>query len=61
MHCFDCITLIEGDSTTPDTVSRVREQIMPGDRVIVVLDSNHTRKHVLNELNAYAPFVSPGF
>jgi cephalosporin hydroxylase len=27
---------------------------------VVVLDSSHTRKHVLAELNAYAPLVSTG-
>ena len=28
--------------------------------VIVALDSDHTHKHVLAELEAYAPLVSPG-
>ena len=54
------ITLIEGDSTSPDTVRRVREEIAPGNRVLVVLDSNHTKDHVLAELEAYAPLVAPG-
>jgi cephalosporin hydroxylase len=27
---------------------------------MVILDSNHTKAHVLNELGAYAPLVSPG-
>src|SRR5262249_38401608 len=31
----------------------------PGETVIVFLDSNHTKAHVLAELNAYAPLVSP--
>jgi len=27
--------------------------------VMVILDSNHTHEHVLQELQQYAPFVSP--
>lgn len=54
------ITLIEGDSTDPAVVRRVRDQVAPGERVLVVLDSNHTKDHVLAELEAYAPLVSPG-
>ncbi|RJF76861.1 hydroxylase [Azospirillum cavernae] len=54
----DLITLIEGDSSAPDTVDRVRATIMPGERVLVILDSNHHQDHVLAELEAYAPLVS---
>ena len=57
---FPHITLIEGDSADEDIVARVRECIGDGDRVIVFLDSNHTREHVLRELRAYAPLVTPG-
>ncbi len=52
------ITLIEGGSTTPDTQSKVRSLIRPGETVLVILDSNHTRDHVLDELNAYHDLVS---
>jgi cephalosporin hydroxylase len=54
------ITLIEGSSTAPETVAQVRAQIQPGERVLVLLDSSHTRQHVADELSAYAPLVSPG-
>jgi cephalosporin hydroxylase len=54
------IELIEGDSVAPATLARVRELLRPGERVLVMLDSNHTRAHVLAELRAYAPFVTPG-
>lgn len=54
------ITLIEGDSTAEATLRRVHEQVRPGERALVILDSNHTRAHVLAELEAYAPLVSPG-
>jgi cephalosporin hydroxylase len=54
------ITLIEGDSTAESTLRRVREQVKPGERTLIILDSSHTRTHVLAELEAYAPLVSPG-
>ena len=54
------ITLIEGDSTSSDVVAQVRALIAPEHRVLVVLDSNHSRAHVRGELNAYAPLVSVG-
>jgi len=54
------ITLVEGSSIDPATVSRVRELVEPDDRVLVLLDSNHTKLHVARELEAYAPLVSIG-
>jgi cephalosporin hydroxylase len=57
---FPGITLIEGDSVAPPTLDLVRAQIRPGDTVLVCLDSCHTRAHVLAELEAYAPLVTPG-
>ena len=43
-----------------DTVAEVRSLIRPGDRVMVTLDSNHTKAHVAAELERYAPLVTPG-
>jgi cephalosporin hydroxylase len=57
---FPFITLIEGDSISPQVVSKVRQQIKLGEKVLVLLDSCHTKAHVLGELKAYAPLVSPG-
>lgn len=54
------ITLIEGSSTDEATVAQVRAQIRPGEKVLVLLDSCHTYAHVMAELEAYAPLVSPG-
>jgi cephalosporin hydroxylase len=54
------VTLIDGSSTAPDVLDRVRAQIGPADRVLVALDSGHSRENVLAELEAYAPLVSPG-
>lgn len=55
---FPFITLIEGDSTAKNTLSQVKEQIPEGSTVMLVLDSCHTKEHVLKELSAYAPLVS---
>lgn len=54
------LTLIEGSSTAPDIVEQVKAQIKPGDTVMVVLDSCHSKEHVLGELEAYAPLVTQG-
>lgn len=56
----DYITMIEGSSIDPDVVDQVSKQIKPGESVMVILDSNHTKDHVLGELQAYAPLVSIG-
>ncbi len=54
------IALIEGSSIEPETVAAVRGRIAAEDRVMVVLDSNHSHDHVLAELRLYAPLVTPG-
>lgn len=54
------IKLIEGDSTAEDTVEQVRKSIAEGDTVMVLLDSCHTKQHVLRELEAYHSLISPG-
>ena len=54
------ITLVEGSSVDPPVLARVAAQLAEGERGLVILDSNHTRAHVLDELRAYAPFVAVG-
>ena len=54
------ITLIEGSSVAPEVVAQARGNVRPGETVLVVLDSNHTKAHVLAELRAYSSFVSKG-
>ena len=56
----DLITLIVGSSTAPEVVAQVKGLINPGETVLVVLDSDHSYKHVADELTAYAPMVTPG-
>lgn len=52
------ITLLEGSSTQPEIISQVQQQVQPGDKVLILLDSNHTYSHVLDELKAYSSIVS---
>jgi cephalosporin hydroxylase len=54
------ITLVEGDSIDPAIVSRVASSVRADDRVMVFLDSKHTKDHVLAELEAYSGFVTEG-
>ena len=54
------ITLIEGDSVSADVVREVAELINGGETVLVILDSNHTKAHVLAELEQYSPLVTAG-
>lgn len=55
---YDRITMIEGSSVDDNIVGVVRSKIKACDRGLVILDSNHTRAHVLAELRAYAEFVA---
>lgn len=54
------ITLFEGDSVGPEIVEQVRAEVDGAETVLVLLDSGHTRDHVLAELREYGPLVSPG-
>mgnify|MGYP001371612531 CR=1 FL=1 len=57
---FPLITLVEGSSTAPETVDLIRSQINIGETVIAILDSCHTKQHVLQELEAYSDIITPG-
>jgi cephalosporin hydroxylase len=54
------VVLIEGGSVDADTLARVRAEIPADARVMVVLDSDHSRAHVLSECRAYGPMVTEG-
>jgi cephalosporin hydroxylase len=54
------IIMLEGSSISPEIISEVRKIANSKKRVMVFLDSNHTHKHVIEELNLYSPFVSKG-
>jgi cephalosporin hydroxylase len=54
------ITYLRGSSTADETLERIRSSIAPGEKVMVFLDSDHSRDHVLTELRLYSPLVTPG-
>jgi cephalosporin hydroxylase len=54
------IQMIQASSIDPDTVVQVKELARTFEKVLVLLDSNHTHEHVLAELNAYAHLASVG-
>ena len=54
------ISLIEGSSIDSRVVDQVKALIKPKEKVMVILDSNHSKDHVLNELKLYGSMVSPG-
>jgi cephalosporin hydroxylase len=53
------IDMIQGSSIAPEIIAHVYEYAKGYERILVCLDSNHTHDHVLAELEAYAPLVSP--
>jgi cephalosporin hydroxylase len=53
------IRLIEGSSTAPEVIAKVRA-LLPPVGGFVVLDSDHSEKHVYDEMKLYSEFVSVG-
>jgi cephalosporin hydroxylase len=54
------ITYLHGSSVSEKVLETVRGAAADAERVMVLLDSDHSRDHVLAELRAYAPLVTPG-
>ncbi len=54
------ITYLTGSSTSDTILREVRRRARRKSTVLVILDSGHGKDHVLAELHAYAPFVTPG-
>ena len=57
---FHRISMVEGSSISPAVIRWVQDKALGKGCVLVCLDSNHTHAHVLAELEAYAPLVTPG-
>ncbi len=54
------VTYLTGSSTSGPILDQVRRQVSATSRVMVILDSDHKKDHVLEELRVYSPFVSKG-
>lgn len=54
------ITYLLGSSTSEEIVERVKSFIRSKDKVMVILDSDHHKEHVLMELKIYSTFVTKG-
>lgn len=54
------IELIEGSSTSEDTLKKIKIILQGSTKVLVILDSYHTHEHVLHELNMYSEFIGEG-
>ena len=54
---FKRITMIEGSSTDKKIVKKVHQFAKDKKNVLLLLDSLHTQKHVLQELNFYSDLI----
>lgn len=57
---FKRINLLEGSSVSEEIIRKVKEIAEDKKNILVILDSNHTHAHVLEELRLYSPLVSVG-
>lgn len=54
------IKMIEGSSIDKNVIKQVSKIVKKHKKIMVCLDSLHTHKHVLAELNLYSKFISEG-
>ena len=54
------VKVFDGSSVDADIAATIAQKASSCERVLVVLDSNHTHQHVLGELSLYAPLVTVG-
>lgn len=57
---FKRISMIEGSSVADSTILALEKQLESGKKIMVMLDSNHSREHVLNEINLYSKYIPVG-
>lgn len=57
---FKRISMVQGSSVSEETASQVKDMAKGKKNIMVVLDSNHTHDHVLQEIELYSPLVTPG-
>jgi cephalosporin hydroxylase len=54
------LTYLKTSSTSELALQTVKEILSPEHTVLVILDSDHSKQHVLNELHLYHSFVTLG-
>lgn len=54
------IKFILGSSTNDKTVENIKSFILPSEKIMVILDSDHGKDHVLKEMEIYSKLVSNG-
>jgi len=54
------ITMIEDSSTSKEVYNKIKKMLQKNQKVLIFLDSNHTEKHVLKELEIFSEFVKKG-
>ena len=55
------ITYVTGSSIESSTIEKVKSLIKETDKVMVILDSDHHKDHVLKEMEIYGSLVKKGF
>lgn len=53
------ISFLQGSSVSPEILEQVARRAA-GKSVLVILDSDHSKKHVMEELEAYSKLIAPG-
>ena len=51
------LTYINGSSTSSEVVEQVHSIVTTNSKILVILDSDHTRGHVLKELTIYSELI----
>lgn len=54
------IEYLLGSSVEPAIVESIRKKIPAGHKVMAILDSDHSKQHVLAEMETYGPMVTSG-
>ncbi|HUC37409.1 MAG TPA: CmcI family methyltransferase [Acidimicrobiales bacterium] len=54
------ITYLQGSSTAPEVLAQLAEKARSSERVMVVLDSDHSEAHVFEEIRLLGALVTPG-
>jgi cephalosporin hydroxylase len=52
------ISMIQGSSISQEVINQVKQKAENKNKILVILDSNHTHEHVLQELKLYSKFIS---